>query len=196
MKKALRLLCAAVLISALGAGCNNEDDSAAESAGKEYYWSGGEKIFLDTDYTQMIIGFDSEQELNKFSAANPEARPFIGKAMAIIDVQNDSVTQKLFSEEMIKNKIFAHKFAGYDAPFYLTGDIVMQLKESTSLNDVLAKYTKGGEIVRKTETGIVTVRLNDWNTIFQTANAIYESGMVDWCHPDFITIIERSYFGH
>ena len=38
----------------------------------------------------------------------------------------------------------------------------------------------------------MVVKLNNWNNIFDVANAIYESGMTEWCHPDFATIIERT----
>ncbi|MDR2936271.1 MAG: hypothetical protein LBU80_02885 [Rikenellaceae bacterium] len=67
----------------------------------------------------------------------------------------------------------------------------MQPKKGISPKEILAKFEVNGEIVTETETGIVVVQLKDWRSILITANSIYESGLVDWCHPDFITPITK-----
>ena len=157
-----------------------------------YYWSGGQKIWLDTDSSRMLVRFDNEQNLQSFAATTPEVSLFPGKTMALVDMKTDSFRQKILYEKPVIKKTFAHKFSGSDIPYYLTGDIVMQPKNDVSAQTILSKFRVNGQIVKKTGTGIVIVRLEDWNSITDVANSIYESGLVEWCHPDFITKIERT----
>ncbi|MDR2968332.1 MAG: hypothetical protein LBV32_01855 [Tannerellaceae bacterium] len=37
-----------------------------DSESKDYYWSGGRKIYLDIDSTKMIVSADSEEQLKAF----------------------------------------------------------------------------------------------------------------------------------
>ena len=74
---------------------------------------------------------------------------------------------------------------------FLTGDIIMQPKNGILPQTILSQLHVDGQMVKETSTGIVIVRLNDWNVILDVANSIYESGLVDWCHPDFITEFKR-----
>jgi hypothetical protein len=189
MKKLYKLLCAGVLVGALCAAFVACADIHIENPEKDYYWSGGRKIYLDTDYTKMIISADSEEQLKAYPPAT--TNPFVGRNMALIDVRDEAVKQKVLADESIKNKIFAHKYSGYDdTPFYMTGDIIMQPKEGVSAEEILSKNEVDAETVTKTDIGVV-VRLKDWGKLLSTANAIYESEMVDWCHPDFISMDER-----
>lgn len=99
----------------------NATRAVADTEGKNYYWSGGEKIWLDVDQTKMIIGFDNEQELSKtFPSMISQGRSYTGIATALIDVGDENVRQKISVEKSVKNKIFAYKYSGYDTPFYMT----------------------------------------------------------------------------
>ncbi len=46
---------------------------AEETKGKDYYWSGRRKIYLDPDPTKMIIGFEDEKALAAFTVTNQMA---------------------------------------------------------------------------------------------------------------------------
>jgi hypothetical protein len=188
----LFVACVETPIYNLGSEQESLNSTRSEDAGNnKYYWSGGRKIFLDIDPSKMIVGFDSEQELTRaFSEIISKGRSYTGKATALIDVSVKDAGQKLSDEEFGRNKIFAYKFSGYDTPFLMTGDIVMQPKEGVSPEEILDKYDIDAETVNKTDIGVI-VQLKDWSTILKTANTIYESGMVDWCHPDFVSQKKR-----
>ncbi len=179
---------------------NETATRASDLEGKDYYWSGGRKIYLDIDYTKMIVGFDSEPESTKMSSATTsKGRSYTGKTTALIDVRDESVREKITADKSVKYKTYARKYTGYeDAPFYMTGDIVMQPKGSVSPEEILAKYDVDVEAVNKTDIGVI-IRLKDWDKLLSTANTIYESGMVDWCHPDFVSLAKidtnDQYFG-
>jgi subtilisin family serine protease len=164
------------------------------NAQSHYYWSGGKKIWLDADSTGMIVEFDNEQNLNRFASSVQSGRLPGKSLMALIRIQSksDLAFQKINSDKSILRKMYVNKFHGYEAPFYITGDILMQPKQGISAEYILSKFKIKGMIVKKRQTGNVVVRLSDWNISIDIANAIYESGLVDWCHPDFITKTERT----
>ncbi len=90
----------------------------------------------------MIIGFEGEPELTKSSPTTiSKGGSYSGKATALIDVSDKNVAQKISADKSVKFKTYARKYSGYeDAPFYMTGDIVMQPKEGVSPEEILAKY--------------------------------------------------------
>ena len=102
---------------------------AANPEGQDYYWSGDEKIWLDIDYSKMIVGFDNEQELQAFAATSSKANPYTKRAMAVVDVSDENIKQKISNEKSVKNQIYAHKLSGEDTPIYLTGEIILWPKK-------------------------------------------------------------------
>ncbi|MDR2936270.1 MAG: hypothetical protein LBU80_02880 [Rikenellaceae bacterium] len=134
MKKLLPAFRILPLLVLFFAACSDFEaeypDSAQESSittratgpeEKDYYWSGGEKIWLETDSAQMTVGFDNEQESKAFAAKTSQAIQFAGRAMILVDIQNEKVKERVSVEKSVKNGVFAQKFSGYDTPFYLTG---------------------------------------------------------------------------
>ncbi len=155
-----------------------------------YYWSGGEKIWLDIDSTLMIAKFDSEESLKTFiSSASSAMRMPTQSPLAIVPAD-----KRLDAEKTIASKTFAHKFHKSESPFYLTGDILLKPKEEgIPVGDMLEKLGIDGQIIKKYSSGTVVVRLKNWDNFLDAANTIHESGMVEWCHPDFAAIIERTF---
>jgi hypothetical protein len=186
-------------------GCNDildgRDDSkdeytvrtdATDLKEKEYYWSGGEKIWLETDSTHLIIGFINKEDSKVFSSIVPGTTQFAGQAMLLVDARNDVVMQKISIERSIKNKVFARKITITNKPFYLTGEIVLQLKEGVTPQEILSKFQISGKVVDEISAGVIVIQLDNWGETIQLANSIYESELVEWCHPNFITAIERT----
>jgi len=85
-------------------------------AQNRYYWSGGHKICLDTDSSQMVVRFDNEQNLQSFVATTPQASQFKGKAMVLVDIRANNVKQKISTEKSVRGKTFAYKFSCSNAP--------------------------------------------------------------------------------
>jgi subtilisin family serine protease len=140
----------------------------------------------------MIVSFDNERQTKTFSATASQVVPFAGRTIALANIRNAQVKQKILAEKSVKNRTYVRTFPNSDTPFYLTGDMVMQPKKDVSAQEILTKFKIDGEIITQTGTGIVLVRMNNWDSIFAMANSIYESGLVDWCHPDFITPIQKT----
>ena len=111
--------------------------------------------------------------------------------VALVKLDNED-SRKLNTEKSIVGKIFANKYHNSEVPFFITGDILLLPKEGIPVEDVLNKFRIDGQITKKWLSGGVVIRLNNWDNIFDVSNALHESGMVEWCHPDFATIIERA----
>jgi subtilisin family serine protease len=163
--------------------------ASINSGGQDYYWSGGRKIYIDVDPTEMIVGFETKQEAEVFTADISAENPFADRPMALVKIKDEKVKDKISADKSKKKKAKKYKYSGYDAPFLMTGDIVMKPTKDVSAEEILDKFAVDAESVSHTDIGVI-VHLKDWSQILSTANAIYESGMVDWCHPDFIANIE------
>ena len=193
--------CAVILLIIAGffSCVKSESETDTDIAFKtHYYWSGGKKIWLDTDFSVMIVQFDSEESLDDFLSSTPfptaqklSANNFLATVWR--QSKSDEIFRKLDYEKSIINKTFGHRFHNSDVPFWLTGYIMLRPKEGISVDEILEKFRIDVQITTKWTDGCVVIQLNDWNNIIELANAIYESGMVEWCHPDFFTIISHGF---
>ncbi len=194
MKRIVFLFCIAALVSVLGVACGDVDELGQGRGNKDdYYWSGSEKIWLDIDYSTMILGFDDEESAAAFVGSMPKEASLFRETTIWVNISNEDVKRKVLADKTIANKIYGHFYSGYDTliPIRMTGEIIMQPIEGVLPQDVLNRFEVDGEIVIESITGMIVVKLSDWNKIFSTANAIHESGMVDWCHPNFWTLLDR-----
>ena len=171
--------------------CHKNEDETDISIKTQYYWSDGKKIWLDTDYSVMIVRFDNEQSLDDYLSSTSTASKLSSQpAIACVRRQSKSdkeTFQKLETNKSVISMVFGNRFHNSETPFYLTGNILFHTKEGISAENILQKFKIDGEIINVIGETTVVVQLNDWNTIFNVANAIYESGMVNWCHPDFFS---------
>jgi len=196
MKKDFFKLSMVLLFLTAGFSSCNEDVEIASKNNigikTHYYWSGGQKIWLDTDSTRMIVKFDKEASLNDFLSGTTFA--FILRndpplAMVRAETSVDAMLRWLDSQETIVSKTFANLFHNSETIFWVTGYILLQPINGVSLENILEKFEIDGEITRVWADGGGVIRLRDLNKVFDIANTIYESGMVEWCHPDFFTTI-------
>jgi hypothetical protein len=177
-------------------GCDKEIENGNEmdfgiGINTQYYWSGGQKIWLDTDSSVVIVMFDNEQNLDEYlSSKSIYTASKLRSQPAIAVVQRDKEAfRELKTNNSVVNMAFGNLFHNTRTIFWLTREILLEPKEGISAENIKQELAIDCEIVR--DEWIVVIRMNNWNTIFDVANAIYESGMVNYCHPDFWTTIIR-----
>jgi hypothetical protein len=182
----------AALMATLGAACGEIDDLEQKSPvrGGDYYWSGGKKIGLDIDRSLIIVGFDSEEYAGTFVETMPEEASLFRETIVWVNIINEEVRQRVLDDKTASNKIYGHRYSGSDSPFRMTGEIIMKPKEGVSSQDIVQRCKVDANSVEETDIGVI-IMLNDWSELLVTANTIYESGMVDWCHPDFWMPLEH-----
>ena len=168
----------------------NATGDADAGINSQYYWSGGKKIWLDTDFSTVIVKFDNEQNLQNFVSSTYHMSSMLKSQPPIARIQLQSAVDdeiyREFNENSIISKTFAHKFNNSNGYFWINGDIILEPKEGITAEDIMGQYKINGEIVKETITGTIIVQLEDLSSTFDIANLIYESGLVNWCHPDFI----------
>lgn len=76
-------------------------------------------------------------------------------------------------------------------PLIPTGEIVLKPKQGISF-DQINTYCKGNlRFVKQTLYGTITIKPTLLNNLLKVANTIFESGLVEWCEPDFIIEIVK-----
>ena len=79
-----------------------------------------------------------------------------------------------------------------NSPFYLTGEILLEPKEGIAIEKILNLIGKKASIIRHSKYNYYVLESKDWKNILNHSNEIYESGLVKYCHPNFIAPIKRS----
>jgi hypothetical protein len=165
-------------------------------AQSDYYWSSGKKNHLTTDSSTVIIKTSSSGDLktaasrfNSLARPGTDVRNLDSVHMVIKYNSRVALTDVLknFAPNTIKpgNAIYAHFYN--KLPFQVTGTILYQLNDGKTIADVLAFLGKD-EAVKQYVDGDKVVHLTPehLNKVISIANKLYESGLVKWCHPDFI----------
>ncbi len=84
----------------------------------------------------------------------------------------------------------AYKFG--NLPFYLTGEILLQPKPGVPIEKILKFIDNKAKVEQKTEYNTFVLETPYWNKLLEFSNRIYESGLVNYCHPNFIAPIEKT----
>ena len=79
-----------------------------------------------------------------------------------------------------------------NSPFYLTGEILLEPKEGIAIEKILNLIDKKTSIIRHSKYNYYVLESKDWKNILNHSNEIYESGLVKYCHPNFIAPVKRS----
>ncbi|QEC52950.1 hypothetical protein EDD80_105162 [Anseongella ginsenosidimutans] len=160
-----------------------------------YYWSSGGKIPIAVDSSTVIINSDldltslsnllSSQLSNGLVLSELSENLFILKSeenllQLIIEKGNLSAVKEVFS---------SYEFDG-SFEMIPTGEILLELKNDVSIDNVLSNFGKQVELVKTKERNTFTIRATDLSDVISIANQIYEGGAVEWCHPDFIAPME------
>ena len=207
MKKLYYSLAALFLISA--ASCNDsvivfESDETtvaatrATAAPDSYFWSGGERVWLDIDPTRLIVRFEDKQSMSSFiSSVSSHSRSVTIPCVIQLPTRDPMAVirqelvedNRMFCQSDSANKTFAKTVHGSEVPFYLTGNILLRPKRGVSAESIMNRFEIDGKILDEWVTGEVIIRINRLDWVMDIANTIYTSGMVEWCHPDFATTI-------
>ncbi|TAL59413.1 MAG: peptidase S8, partial [Bacteroidetes bacterium] len=173
-------------------------------AGGDYYWAGNKKISITPDYSSFVIVFKKEK-LYKNIIATYEMNKDIMETMISGD-QRLAVLQ--FQKEKIETKIEILTYLNFttkDIEWYSFGyklNDVTLLRPTNRISfklktgytqESLDKFMKGKAVFDHTHFGTLMIKANNIEMdIVSLANEIYESGITDYCLPDFIANIERN----
>ena len=160
----------------------------------QYYWSQNRKIALTPDSSHLVLNI--EADLIRTPMLSSDYKGFNEISPNIIVKENKS---NIFSENdfkayesdpLVKRASPAYLVNGTDT-LYVTNHILLKPKNGVSIDSILAGMNEIVEVVDQTKYGVYTLSVNQGFDVLTYANIIYENGLVDFCHPDFIMRITQ-----
>jgi len=156
-----------------------------------YYWSAKRKIPLSVDSSIIILQWPSSDSLELKSIIKPENELVkIKDSLFAIKAQNNLFKSAIFQTLTSKAKSVNISFKCDNKPFIPTGEIILMPKPSASIQAILTKYSEEVDLVKRKKYNRYALKSKKFEETIHIANQIYESGLVEWCHPDFIAQIQ------
>ncbi len=162
------------------------------SLGQEhYYWSINEKHYLKVSTDKYIVELSGNEdtitkELIKIDWFNKISR--LKGNLKMINTDSSSL-EKLKKHDGVKKVMPAYKLG--NIPIYLTGEILLQPKSGVKIEELLKIIGNRAIIKHQSKYNTFTLKTEYWDKLFDYSNQIYESGLVEYCHPNFIATRER-----
>jgi hypothetical protein len=155
------------------------------SHAQEYYYNGSEKVVIYPS-TDAYILFDNLSLSKTLKSQFGKTESFPHKGYTLLEEKEGGFSMQAIGEENRKHLIPAYSLEnGGKFKMFPTKTARVKLKSGRNQKDlspILSKY----DIVNIEEKyGIIRVHINDISQIFKIANAIYESGLVEFSVPDF-----------
>ena len=170
----------------------------ALSQDQVYYWSSGKQNFLEIDKTSLLAIPDKETDSTKLmsniksASNNLQISESASRKGLLIQSKEDIDLGSIKKNHKVKFLSYGFKTNKEDPPMFLNGEILLQPKANYDIEDVL-NLIDGRYVSFKTRKyGIYKIAIADQDNTYTLANQIYESGMVNYCHPNFIAPIRRN----
>jgi len=163
-------------------------------AQNNYYWSAGIKHYLKEKPGVFIVKFAGKEKIIK----NLQRKQDIEYVTSIKDdlgiiIAKEGIAltiDRLKAYDELKNAMPAYEFGNF--PFYLTGEILLQPKSGISIVKILEFVDNEATVKSKTKYNTFVLETGYWNELMEYSNRIYESGLVTYCHPNFIAPIKKT----
>lgn len=162
-----------------------------------YYWSNGRKVKLVEDKSSMVVYEKESQKLkHRSSVATKEIKDLSDKVLGNYKIVKfyDKITlaANAFEESSIKSKRYGLIDEKGDS-IYLSNVILLKLKSNYEYNDLI--YILGQYNARyiSNDYNVVKIYVENIDDVLSVANEIYESGKVEWCHPNFLVNMKRNF---
>lgn len=159
------------------------------SAQNPYYWSSGKKYKLQIDSTRAIVQSNSGSRID--TGIVKGRKTLIGKYLLLIEAQSGIYDINQLSRTLPEFKNIHYSFKYGNVPIIPTGEIILKPRNGISISQILAVFGNHVDLIKETKYNTYTLRIKEFLNLLRIANSIYESGLVDWSHPDFIVEIER-----
>jgi hypothetical protein len=163
-------------------------------AQNDYYWSAGKKHYLKKEANAFVVKlqkeFDFENSQKIKSERNLKELTRMKSDLGIA-ISNDILVN---AKKLKEHKEFSNAMPVYqigDLPLFLTGEILMQPKSHASAEDILKLVNNKVTIKNRTKYNTYILETEDWDKLLEYSNLIYESGLVEYCHPNFIAPREK-----
>jgi hypothetical protein len=138
--------------------------------------------------TSIITYFESDVNLTKLKASLKDFNNVnkidlkIGQKKALIF--SDKVFDTFTSETKNLSSFDIPVYKLNNQVFYFTNEIILQAKKDVDFNKIL-DLVNSKVTVKQFKYNNYVLSIDKGINVFDIANLIYESNLVDWCHPNF-----------
>jgi hypothetical protein len=161
---------------------------------QQFYYSAGKKNYITIDSTIIIAKILNGTDIGKLQMSLLSSSKF----KRVHHFKNKEVMELEFDKPVktseIKNPEFEQIIYGFKMGsnvFYLTGEILLQPKNSVEISQIIKFCNNEIFIITATQYNTFKLGVKKWSGIIELANTIYESGLVEYCHPNFIAEIVK-----
>ncbi len=195
----LFLISALTLISFFG--CNKEEpqDSPYSIGAEKYYMSSNKKIFLYEILGRFVIQLDTAQVFET-ALQQLKENPEIDYIFTLIEedylviVDSKLTLGKIKQQPAVINAMPAYNVGKSITPInlvYLTGELLLELKEGCSIDDGRYLFEYKAVVKNKGKYNNYVLQVKNWEDIFDLGNTIYFHEKVSYCHPNMNAYITR-----
>lgn len=163
-----------------------------ETAAQNYYWSSSRKIPIIKDNSAILmkVSKNSEIEQQLTKARSIAALERINSQSLLIRLESSN---KLAVDEisLISNNRISLFKSESGHKMIPTGEILFKPKKGIGFQKI--NSLAGGNLsILKEKYGCYRVFINNYENLLSVSNRIYESGLVEYCHPNFIMEITKN----
>ncbi len=159
-----------------------------------YYWSGGEKIQLSIDSSRLLI---LPQDINSINdklktIESIKKHERLRSNYVLVELKEGNALSFAEITSKISSKNLNYSFKTMDGVKIIpTGEILLSPKKGVSIETIIARSNASLSIQGKNKYGEYKLRLEGNFNILAVSNRIYESGLVQFAHPNFRAEITR-----
>ena len=157
---------------------------------QHYYYSAGKKNYLNVDSTTVIAQTQKGIKLNmgEFEMLPNLMRTHQFKNSELVEIKFKKVVElREFNIQGIERAMYGYKMG--EIPILLTGEILLMPKDGIDISQIINLFPNKIFIISTTKYNTFKLGVYNWSEIIGLANSIYDSGIVEYCHPNFIAEI-------
>ena len=161
---------------------------------QQFYYSSKKKIFLIEDTSTLVIKLKDPMSALAVSLKLTSVlfeKIDTTKYKGIIEAKLKSGISKKNALSVIRQypEVFFAWHSLISNNFFLipTGEILLLPAKGVSLDSILlnTKVADKVQMISTDKYGVSTLSIKNKDSLFSIANLLYESNMVNWCHPNF-----------
>ncbi|MEN7547254.1 S8/S53 family peptidase [Rapidithrix thailandica] len=162
-----------------------------EASAQDYYWSSNRKILLQKDKEVILVkaGENSSTERKLTQGKTIKALERVNRHSVLVRLSANDPSSLTEMTSISGNYTFSFKSSSGDK-MIPTGEILFKPKKGIGIDKINQLVGEKLKVI-KVKYGCYKVLIEDYSTLLKVANQLYESGLVEYSHPNFIMEITK-----
>tara|TARA_R110000744_G_scaffold326979_1_gene432705 strand:+ start:5373 stop:7088 length:1716 start_codon:yes stop_codon:yes gene_type:complete len=155
--------------------------------GQDYYWSNNKKIPLIKNETKVLVKALSGDETESYFQGNS----------AVGSIERININSILITAKRVKMALdsqgpnFTWSYLSENGKEIIpTGELLLKPKKGVGFKEI-SQFSGNQISLVKEKYNTYRVFVEDYSKLLDLANRLYESGLVEYCHPNFIMEIKK-----